>query len=191
MLGPPIAPTAAALRRAAGPFTPRNEPGITPRSCGIATCLIRATGTNNARYAPSGHIVYGVGGTLRAVGFDLDSLEVTSDPAPVLEGVATKSSGAASFGISQNGSLLYIAGSLLFAGARTLVWVDREGREEPLTAEPRPYTYPQVSPDGTRLALDVRDEQNDIWIWDFARETLTRLTFDAARESYPRWTPDV
>ena len=47
LLDPPIAPTAAALfvRTAAGPFTPRNEPGITPRSCGIATCLIRAIGT--------------------------------------------------------------------------------------------------------------------------------------------------
>ena len=53
MLGPPIAPTAAALvRRAAGPFTPRNEPGITPRSCGIATCLMRATGT--VGLAPTG-----------------------------------------------------------------------------------------------------------------------------------------
>ena len=53
LLGPPIAPTAAALvRRAAGPFTPRNEPGITPRSCGIATCLMRATGT--VGLAPTG-----------------------------------------------------------------------------------------------------------------------------------------
>ena len=65
---------------------------------------------------------------------------------------------------------------------RTLVWVDREGREQPLAAGPRGYVNPRVSPDGTRIALSVRDQENDIWMWDFARETLTRLTFDPARD---------
>ncbi len=135
-------------------------------------------GGSNPRYAPTGHIVYGVGGTLRAVPFDLERLEVTGDPVPVLEGVMTKSTGAANFGISQSGSLVYIAGPA--SGVeRTLVWVERDGNEEALAAEPRACTYPRVSPDGTRLALDVRDQENDIWIWDFVRETLTRLIFDA------------
>ena len=145
---------------------------------------------SNPRYAPTGHIVYGVGGTLRAVGFDLERLEVTSDPVPVLDGVVTKGSGAADYAISQNGSLAYVAGSARGNFERTLVWVDREGREEPLAAEPRVYTYPRISPDGTRLALDVNDQEIDIWIWNFARETLTRLTFDPARDVYPTWTPD-
>jgi hypothetical protein len=48
----------------------------------------------------------------------------------------------------------------------TLVWVDRKGREEPLDAEPNRYVYPRLSPDGTRVALDVRDENQDIWVWD-------------------------
>ncbi len=152
---------------------------------------ILVPGGSNPRYAPTGHIVYGVNGTLRAVGFDLDELEVTSAPVPVLEGVFTKNTGAANFGISQNGSLVYVAGPLGRRGAaRTLVWVDREGREEALAAEPRAYTYPRISPDGTRLALDVRDQEQDIWIWDFARETLTRLTFDPGGDYYPTWTPD-
>ncbi len=73
---------------------------------------------------------------------------------------------------------------------RTLVWVDRQGKEEVLTAEPRAYFYPRISPDGNRLAVDVRDEEDDIWIWDFGRETLTRLTFGPNRESSPTWTPD-
>ena len=50
--------------------------------------------------------------------------------------------------------------------------------------------YPRISPDGGQVALDVRDQQNDIWVWDFARETLTRLTFDPRREMYPTWTRD-
>ena len=78
--------------------------------------------------------------------------------------------------MSQSGSLVYITGPETGDVERTLVWVDREGREEALAAEPRTYIYPRVSPDGTRLALDVRDQEDDIWIWDFGRETLTRLT---------------
>ena len=50
--------------------------------------------------------------------------------------------------------------------------------------------YPRLSPDGTRVALDVRDQDQDIWIWDLAREALTRFTFDAAQDGYPVWTPD-
>ena len=146
-------------------------------------------GGSNPRYVPTGHIVYGVGGTLRAVGFDLATLEVTGDPAPVLEGVMTKSSGAANFGVSQSGSLVYIAGDESNV-ERTLVWVNREGREEALAAEPRAYASPRVSPDGSRIAIEVRDQEQDIWIWDVARETLTRLTFDSARDTRPTWTPD-
>ena len=146
-------------------------------------------GGSNPRYTPTGHIVYGVGGTLRAVGFDIERLEVTSDPVPVLEDVLTKGTGAANFGVSKSGSLVYMAGAAAI-NRRTLVWVDREGRETALPAEPREYFYPRISPDGTRLAIDVRDQQRDIWTWDFARETLTRLTFDPARDIYPAWTPD-
>jgi len=147
-------------------------------------------GGSNPRYAPTGHIVYGVGGTLRAVGFDLDNLEVTTDPVPVLDGVMTKDSGAANFGMSQNGSLAYVAGREQGNVVRTLVWVDRDGREEALAAEPRAYRYPRVSPDGTRLALALADQETDIWIWHFARETLTRLTFDPANDTRQAWTPD-
>ncbi len=71
-----------------------------------------------------------------------------------------------------------------------MIWRDREGREELLSAEPRAYTYPRISPDWSQLALDVRDQENDIWIWDFTRETLRRLTFDPGNDYYPAWTPD-
>ena len=147
-------------------------------------------GGSNPRYAPTGHIVYGVGGTLRAVGFDLERLEVTGDPVPVLEGVATKNSGAANFGMSQSGFLAYITGAAGYGATYTLVWVDREGREEALAAEPRPYRDPRVSPDGTRLAVVALDQDIDTWIWDFDRETLTRLTFDPGTDAAPRWSPD-
>jgi serine/threonine-protein kinase len=68
--------------------------------------------------------------------------------------------------------------------------VDRDGREEALSAEPRAYVFPRISPDGDRLAVGARDQDNDIWIWDFARETLTRLTFAPGLDIWPLWTPD-
>ena len=40
------------------------------------------------------------------------------------------------------------------------------------------------------MALDIRDQENDIWVWDFARETLTRVTFNPNDDSFPVWTPD-
>jgi len=147
------------------------------------------SGGSHPRYASTGHIVYSVGGTLFAVGFDLDELEITSDPVPVLDGVDHKRSGATGFALSENGSLVYVSAVQRGVG-RTLVWVDREGNEEVLAAKPRDYTYPRISPDGTRVALDVRDQEEDIWLWDFRRETLSRLTFEPDLDVYPTWTPD-
>ncbi len=150
-------------------------------------------GGSHPQYSPTGHIVYGVGGTLRAVGFDVDSLTLTSDnPVPVLENVNTKfGTGAANFSLSDTGSLVYVRGEGDVGTLRTLVWVDREGREEPVGLPPNAYQYAQLSPDGTRIAVDIRDPQNvDIWVSELARGTLTRLTTDAAGDFGPLWTPD-
>jgi serine/threonine-protein kinase len=78
----------------------------------------------------------------------------------------------------------------LIATQRTLVWVNRDGREEPLTAPQRPYSIPRVSPDGTQVAVDVRDAENDIWVWSLERATLTRLTFDPLFDRFPVWYSD-
>ena len=78
----------------------------------------------------------------------------------------------------------------MILGAARFVWVHRDGREEALAAEPRSYTLPSISPDGSRVALGVRDQEIDIWIWDFARVTLTRLTFAPGPDYSPVWTPD-
>ena len=147
------------------------------------------SGGSNPRYVPTGHIVYGVSGALWAVGFDLERLEATSEPVRVLDGVVTKPRGAADFSVARDGSLVYVKGRP-FDTERTRVWVDRQGREAALNAPPRYYFNTRLSPDGSRLALDVRDQENDIWIWEFARETLTRLTFDSGPDVYPTWTPD-
>jgi serine/threonine-protein kinase len=138
------------------------------------------------RYAPGGYLVYAIEDTLRAVRFDPDRLEVQGDPVVLVEGVATKASGGASFDIAADGTLAYVAGTSYVP--RRLVWVDRSGAREPVAAAPlRGYLVARLSPDGSRVALDVRDQLSDIWIWDFARRALTRFTADPAVDSNPVW----
>ena len=68
------------------------------------------------------------------------------------------------------------------------MWVDRQGREEPLPRLPDGYMYPRLSPDGTRVALDIRDQGQDIWIWDLRRQTMTRVDVHPALDGLPVWS---
>ena len=153
---------------------------------GTSKVLIR--GGSHARFVPTGHLVYGVSGTLRAVAFDLTRLEVRGTPAPVLEGVVTTTLGANDVAVAANGSLVYVSGGAAGGGRQSVVSVDRQGRSSPLPGLPvDTYRTVRVSPDGTRLALATWD---DVSIYDFARATLSRLTTDPAHNSSPLWTPD-
>jgi Tol biopolymer transport system component len=136
-----------------------------------------------------GHLVYVAAGTLRAIPFDPDRLETHGTAVPVLLRLATTVAGAGDFAVATDGTLVYVdAPGSLGASARTLVWVDRTGREEPVAAPPRAYQQPRLSPDGTRVALFSRDQENDLWIWDLRRATLTRLTLDPGLDYFPEWT---
>ena len=75
---------------------------------------------------------------------------------------------------------------------RSLVWVDRNGREEPVKrAQTRRYGPPRVSPDGKRMAIAILDQgRTNIWIWDFALETLRPLTSASGMNGLPVWTRD-
>jgi Tol biopolymer transport system component len=153
---------------------------------GTSKVLIR--GGSDARYAPTGHLIYGISGTLRAVAFDLRRLEVTGTPVPVLEGLLTTEDGAAQVAIAGNGSLVYVPGTARGGGQQTVVSMDRQGRAQPLPGvRPDSYRDVRVSPDGARLALAT---QADVWTYDFMRATLTRLTTAAASDRSPLWTPD-
>ena len=107
---------------------------------------------------------------------------VSGAPVPLVEGVreSTGNLGAAQFSVSSNGSLVYIPAP----GELSLTWVSRDGTEESLPLPPRAYGRPRVSPDGTRVAVDITDGDNrDIWIWNLETETPTPLTFDEADDN--------
>ncbi len=139
--------------------------------------------------APTGYLIYASGGTLRGVEFDLAKLEIVSEQVPVVDDVLVNGPGAANYAIALSGTLVYIPGTTdPQRSLRSLVWVDRKGHEEFIKAPLRAYGAPRLSPDGTRIVVDIKDRQPNLWIWDLARETLTPLTLDDA--SYPVWTAD-
>jgi serine/threonine-protein kinase len=149
---------------------------------GARRTLLRGGG--RARYLPTGHLVYVVGESLYAVPFDAERLELRGEPVAMLAGVRNTE-----FGLADEGTLVYLSGGGL--PLNTLVWVDRQGREEPLEAPPRRYAYPRISPDGTRVALDVNGPPDrDIWIWDLRRKTLERFTVDPAGNPTVAWSRD-
>jgi eukaryotic-like serine/threonine-protein kinase len=147
----------------------------------------------SARYIPTGHIVYAVGNSLFVVPFDADKCEVTGDPVPMIEGVfRSENSYLSQYAVSDSGTLVYIPGTGSSAdAARTLVWVERNGREEQIPAPANFYSAPRISPDGNRIALTVGNDQDaDIWIFDAIRKIPTRLTFDKGLDQFPLWSPD-
>jgi eukaryotic-like serine/threonine-protein kinase len=149
--------------------------------------LIR--GGSDAEYVEAGYLVYAAAGTLRAVRFDPVGLKVLSDPVPLVEQVMMTAAGAANYAVSRSGTLIYAPAES--RPQRSLVWVDRKGREEPIKAPLRGYSTPRLSPDGTRVVVSINDQGNgDLWIWDLARERLSRLTVDPAIDRLPVWTPD-
>ena len=142
------------------------------------------------RYAVSGYLVYLRGATLMAMGFDPQRLTVTGAAVPVVEGVLQSTlNGAAQYSISVTGSLAYVAGGIQSA-QRRLVWVNRNGAEQPVATPPRAYRGFRLSPDGRQVALAIEGQEVQTWLYDLSRETLTRLTFEGDLNLNPIWTPD-
>jgi protein kinase-like protein/WD40 repeat protein len=146
-------------------------------------------GGSDARYVPTGHIVYWRTGDLWAVPFDLARLEVVGTPVVVVRNVMTAEAvGQARYFISSEGTLFYMSGTDPL-GEHALMRVDRRGATRALTTERRAFVDVVVSPDGARLATQISAANDSLWLFEFDRETLTRLTFEAEAAS-PTWSPD-
>jgi eukaryotic-like serine/threonine-protein kinase len=159
------------------------------------------TGGADGQYVSTGHIVYMKAGTLLAVPFHIRSQQVTGPPVTLIEGVmqglnapnGEDNTGAGQFTVSTSGTLLYLLGGLSPFLESSWVWVDRTSAAQPVPAGPTgPFLFPRLSPDGQKVAVNVRTEAgrtSDVWVYDLARRAPTRLTFDG-RNSWPVWSPD-
>ena len=164
--------------------------------------------SSNARYSPTGHLIYVRSGTVMAVRFDLDRLEVLGTPIPVLDDVAVRGRGASHFGLASDGTLTYIStearyenstfseiSSAFAQGSDVLAWWNRDGPEDlPLEIVESDVSFaapPQLSPDERRIAAAIvaGDGSQDIWVLDLERRNRRRLT-STGEETQPVWTPD-
>jgi serine/threonine-protein kinase len=144
------------------------------------------------RYLPTGHLLYVHDATVFAARFDLDRLESVGTPVPVLEGVTVNAPvGAAEIAFSDEGTVAYLpAPEQVNYMDAPIEWMDRSGKTTTLRPTPVRWLSPRFSRDGRRLAFDVFDgKQADVWIYDVARDGLTRLTIDQGQT--PVWTPDA
>ena len=143
---------------------------------------------NDARYLPTGHLLFLRDGILFGVRFDPKRLEVSGAPVPLLDDVVTNSSNVGVYAVSQDGTLVYLPSR---QPQRTLVWVDRRGAVEPTPFPPGGYQLVALSPDARRLAVISTDqrETQTLSIGDFARGGLSRSTTEGRFESVC-WTRD-
>ncbi len=127
-------------------------------------------------------------GAIVAVPFDPERLELTGPPVPVVQGVASNRGDTSVWGLSREGTLAYFPGGLQAAQDR-LVWVDRQGKSEPLRLGPGNYQKPRISPDGSQVVVRSEGTQSGLLIYDLADDNLTRLSLEG-NNGWPLWTPD-
>src|SRR5688572_1993514 len=153
---------------------------------------------HDARYDGNGTLIFARQAKLFAVRFDPGSLTVIGTPVQVLDGVthalygnaAVTWSGAAQFSVADNGTLIYAPGSIEPPLLSSLNWSDSKGNITPISG-PRPMTRfaARVLPDGKRLAFSELHLNKDIWVFDPARGTEDRATFEG-QNAFPIWSPD-
>jgi eukaryotic-like serine/threonine-protein kinase len=139
----------------------------------------------------SGHLLFNHSGTLMAQPFDPATQRFTGDQFPLSEQVALEGSRYASITTSDTGVLAYARG--MTSTSSRLTWFDRSGKNLGTLGDPGNYQQVVISPDGRRVAVSLitgSPPNRDVWIIDIARAVPSRLTFDAASEDSPVWSPD-
>ena len=176
-------------------FTILGQDGANDARIAVIDLMTRRTtsvlpGGHAARFVRTGHLLYTNQGQLYVVRFDVSRLQTRGVPIalPGLTIAATLGGFNANFAVSDNGTLAYLPPST--RRIKTMVWVDREGREEAIPAPPMEYVYPRISPDGTRVALDVAGANRDIWVGNLASGVVTRITKGPTEDLMPAWSPD-
>ena len=134
----------------------------------------------------SGHLLFFRDGSILAAPFDLDRLQPKAQPVRVVDGLAVDSiTGAPMIAVSRTGVIVYPPAA---ATSSRLVYVSRQGVEEPIGEGARLLQSPTLSPDGRRIVVQ---SNLDLWVQDLTRGTFIRLTSDdTSGNSYPVWTRD-
>lgn len=138
----------------------------------------------------TGRLTYTLSGRILSVAFDPASLKSSGPSVPLVGNVLVTPGGGPQVAYGGRGTVVYAPGSLLPVVRRQLAWVDREGTVVPLPIPADAFQTPRVSPDGRTLVVGIRGVTTDLWKYDLATGSRSRLTFTAATNDTPVWTPD-
>ncbi len=188
---PEFLPGGKAVLFAGGPSISNwNNARVAVQSVGTGERQNLIEGATQPRYAPSGYLVYAQGGGLTAVPFDPQRLAVTGSAVSVVGSVLQyPTTGVAQYSFSTTGSLVYVPGGVQPV-QRRLVWVNRNGTEQSVAAPAHAYRAPRLSPEGSRVAVGIEEQETQLWLYDLAREVLTRVAFGGNVNLNAVWTPD-
>ncbi|CAN5686273.1 hypothetical protein BH24ACI4_BH24ACI4_23660 [soil metagenome] len=132
-------------------------------------------------------LIYAQGHAFFAASVDPEAMRVIGEPRALgLRVQPAAFSAAPMYALAGNGTLVYAEP----ARGRRLVWIDRQGREEPVNAEERMYSHLRLSPDGTRVATYQPDGDRDLWVFGLRSPSVLRLTSGPARDVMPVWSAD-
>jgi len=163
---------------------------VQPLPSGPRKVILR--GGSDARYVPTGHIIYSFGGNVRAIPFDLKKLEPKGSPVGILEGVMrnlVSITPDTHLAFSDNGALVYVAGNGAVADRRLLAFADKAGKIEPLPLTPEPYLHPRFSPDGKQLVFQIEDPKGDIVsVYPISGDSAPRRLTFGGRNTIPIWS---
>jgi len=142
------------------------------------------------RYVPTGHLLFMRAGAIYSVPFDVQNVRVSGAPVRRLDDVlCSDSSGVGQFAVADSGLLAFIPGGIGDQQS-TLVWVDQQGQSQPVSDVKRPFARPRLSPDGRKIVMGINAANDDLWIYDLDRTTLSRFTSEPGDEVQQTWTPD-
>ncbi len=174
-----------------------NRPRMAVLDLGTRKWRVLLENAAEGRYIPTGHIVFLRNGALMAARFNLDRMEITGQPVPVGADVVQsldlfssgRQTGTGQFSVSASGTLVYAPGGTARNELASFLWVDQQGRSEPVSSFKAVIYGPRLSPDGRKIAYFTCYAGWQIWVYDLPRGLATKITPDGIA-SWPNWTPD-
>lgn len=149
---------------------------------------------SNAIYARDEVLLFAREGALVSQRIDMRTLQLTGEPTIIADRVLQQYGldHKGDFSASRTGVLAFRSGGSLL---KRLVWINRRGQHVGYLGEPASYADPVISPGGSQVAVSVFDPSSrvwasDIWVFDVATGTRSRLTFDMAADFEPVWSAD-
>ena len=171
------------------------QAGRSLQAVSLDTKAIRLVKTGDGllpRYVPTGHLAQVMDGKLIVTPFDAIALQFTGLPVTVAEDVN-------SFSFSNEGTLVYSEAPAYDPRVSKLVWAGRDGSLSPLPLPPAVYDHPRVSADGRKIVIhraegrpvsgSVNSSSGGLWLYDVARDTLSKLTYEATA-NWGVWSAD-